>query len=481
MSIYQLKRKAAASALYKESQSGLGRGLPVRDGLVSFVQDTAGDVAIIFGLMATTLFMLIGGAVDLGRWLNARDHTMAAIDSAILAGGRTLQTRTANQTTAQAEAAAVAMAKRYYDQAVLTRVSIIANSDNVTFQVVDNGKGLTAIGNAQISTPFMGFAGIKTLPLLNTKGADAQKAVLEQGGNIEVAVMLDTSGSMGETTATGSTKIADMKLAATDLVNIVVPDYQGEYKSRVALVPFSGDVRLPSSWMASVTIPNPLASIGLNPVYQLASSCVAERTGTNKYTDAAPGIGSYILNVYTTNASCSQYSTDDAVVAMSMDKAMLNTKISQLDLGGGTAGHIGTAWAYYMLSPNWASVVPTASAPTPYNTPKTQKVAILMTDGEYNYTHDSSGRPGGNSANGSTSAAQAMNICTQMKANNIVVYTIGFDLQGNTTAINTLKNCATNDPLVPGDDHFYDAADGNALRAAFRDIGLKISKLHLAQ
>ena len=69
----------------------------VRRGLVSalhrFSRDKRGDVAILFGLMALALFMMIGLAVDYGRFLSARNQTLAATDAAVLAGG----TRTADQ------------------------------------------------------------------------------------------------------------------------------------------------------------------------------------------------------------------------------------------------------------------------------------------------------------------------------------------------------------------------------------------------
>ncbi len=489
MSIYQLKRKVSASALNTEGQSGFGQTVPSRWGLGSFAQDTAGDVAILFGLMATTLFLMIGSAVDLGRWLNARDHTMAAIDSAILAGGRTLQTRTQGQTTAQAQAAAVAMAKRYYDQAVLTRITIVPGSDTVSFSVTDNGTAITAAGNAQINTPFMSFAGVKQLPLMNTTGSDTQKAILEQGGNVEISVMLDTSGSMAQSTSSGNAKITDMRSAATDLVDIIVSDDQSQYKTRVALVPFSGDVRLTAAMRAAATDPNlltwgPLHNLVVGSqttIYKDTDRCVSERTGVNKYTDVAPGLGNYVMKAYDQNAKCDQDGDKFEVVPLSSDKVMLKDHISKLVTAGGTAGQVGTAWAYYMLSPNWSAVVPSGSEAVAYGTPKTQKVAILMTDGEYNVVADSMGRPTSNGlsnnspiANSASSPAQAIQVCTQMKASGIEVYTVGFDVTGNSTAISTLTNCATDT------SHFYNAADGNALRAAFRDIGLKISKLHLA-
>ncbi len=138
------------------------------------------------------------------------------------------------------------------------------------------------------------------------------------------------------------------------------------------------------------------------------------------------------------------------------------------------------------MSPNWAYLWPTASQPKPYHTEKTQKIAILMTDGEYNTAHcngvlSSNSSANGNqrincNANNANSDSQADQLCAAMKLNTgITVYTVGFALGGNNTAINTLRNCASDTTK------FYEAEDGDALRLAFRDIALQIAKLRLSQ
>jgi Flp pilus assembly protein TadG len=485
MSTIQVKRKVPASAPIREGRPGLGQSQHSRNRLTGFVQDASGDVAILFGLMSMVMFMLIGAAVDIGRWLNARDQTISAVDAAVLAAGRALQTNGGNSNDA------IAVAQKYYSESVKSR--LVVKNDTVAFSIGDNGTSVQANGNAEINTPFMALAGIRELQLLKVSGADSSKAVLAVGGNaemnLEIAMMLDTSGSMAETTGTGAQKIVDMKAAASDLVNIIVWADQTSYKSRVALVPFSGDVRIPGGWLGQVTDPLWPSSRLLggnngngngnnnNPLTFSRTSCVAERTGSHKHTDDAAVAGDYLMNAYTRNGNCSQSSSDNEVVPMTSNKTVLLDKISKLDLGGGTAGHIGTAWAYYMLSPKWAPIMQQDAKPTAYGTPKTKKIAILMTDGEYNFTYDNLGIPtnsSGGNANGNSSAAQALAICNQMKAN-IDVYTVGFDLNGNQTAINTLKNCASDQ------SKFYDAADGNQLKAAFRDIALKVSKLYLTK
>lgn len=480
MSRICLQRSTSAAAPERGSPPGPGVTRRGFRSLAEFASDTAGDVAMMFGIMAITMFMFIGAAVDLGRWLNARDQTLAAIDAAVLAGGRALQTNGGNMS------AAIAVAQKYYDQNIKGRLPV--NDDTVVFSVTQNGTAVTATGTANIATPFMSLAGIKTLPILNSAGTEQPTAVLAVGGNaelnLEITMMLDTSGSMGEYTSSGNAKYVDMRSAASDLVNIVVWQDQSKFTSRVGIVPFSGDVRVPSSMLSQVTNPSAANTItktvSRNSYTYKKTACVAERTGTNKYTDVAPGSGNYVLNSYTSNGTCAQSQTSDELLPMTNDKTALTSKINGLVPRGTTAGHVGTAWAWYLLSPNWANVLPSTAAPSAYGAANTKKIAILMTDGEYNSEHDSSGiavgsNGAGNSANGTDSSTQAVSVCTAMKAKGIEIYTVGFNVSDNSTAVSTLSSCATDATK------FYDAADGEQLKQAFRDIALKISSLYLAK
>ncbi len=103
-----------------------------------------------------------------------------------------------------------------------------------------------------------------------------------------------------------------------------------------------------------------------------------------------------------------------------------------------------------------------------------------MTDGEYNEEYTTDGIATGSTNAGSTPAnagsnTQARALCTAMKLQGITVYTVGFALGGNATAIQTLSQCATSA------GHFYNATDGSQLRQSFRDIALKISDLYLSK
>ncbi len=105
-----------------------------------FRKDASGNVAVVFALMGVVLMLAIGGAVDVGRWLHARDQTIAAVDAAVLAGGRALQTSSSD------EAAAVDAANKYYKENVTSRLPVV--NDTVSFEVAGDGKGMTASGSA---------------------------------------------------------------------------------------------------------------------------------------------------------------------------------------------------------------------------------------------------------------------------------------------------------------------------------------------
>lgn len=141
-----------------------------------------------------------------------------------------------------------------------------------------------------------------------------------------------------------------------------------------------------------------------------------------------------------------------------------------------------------MLSPQWRGTIKSAGlgdGPANYDPKKIAKVAILMTDGQFNTAFaDVSGTP--QMQQGSKSRAYAENICANMKSDGIEVFTIGFDLDNrNMTATErsqaktVLKNCASKDTGVV--KHYYEASTGAELDAAFSDIIKNTERLALTR
>ncbi len=418
-----------------------------------FSSDQSGAIAIMFAMSITILLAMVGGGVDYARWLSAKSKTLNAMDASVLAAGRILQL------PGNTDNDAVNAANQYYSKNKADTLAV----DNTTFSV--SGNEITGTTNSTVETPFLNVIGIGTLPVkLTAKAVLAADA--NAGSHVEVSLMLDTTGSMS------GSKMTDLKAAARDLVDIVVWDDQSNFTSRIALAPFSRYVNVGTTYFNAVTG----ATASGNPNQR---TCVKERSTSDRYTDAAPGSGNY-FNYYTGSNTCQPTST---IMPLSSDKQALKDHINAMPTTGMTAGHLGTAWAWYLISPNWSSVWPTSSVPHSYSLmsqnadpnssaspgeegfkPKLYKIAVLMTDGSYNKYYS-----------GSNSTTQARAICTEIKDSGVTVYTVGFQIGVGSEPDVTMQQCATSS------SHYYNASSGEALKQAFRDIAIKISDLRISE
>ena len=485
--------------------------------LRSFARDEGGNIAIIFALTTTVIFGIVGGAVDYGRWLSARNQTQTAIDSALLAAGRTAQTTYGDATKA------VLSATSYYNQ----MKSNITVNDTVSFVATNSATSFEARGTAYVKTPFLNILGIEHLPVMQLGSVKQAESTIAVGGNsgsnIEVAMMLDTTGSMS------GQKLTDMKIAAKDLIDIVVWADQSQYTSKVSLAPFSAVVNV-GDYFQAVTNQNPIPashyvyppscfnsngtlknSCKNKPQYLVIDNiakakCVTERLGVDELTDKTPGSNAWIttyndalaynyshLTTLVSAGVTNQSSWDtlsetqtttcpekSVIVPLTNNKTTLKASIDGFVAENATAGAIGHAWAWYLLSPDWQNIWPSNSKPEPYakmaevgeyGQPKLRKIAVLMTDGAYNTTGGQS--YGDNTTPTDAIRTRALGLCTGMKAKGITVYTVGFQVGNDAKAVSLLSACASQP------SQFYNASNGDALRAAFRDIALQIAKLHI--
>lgn len=216
--------------------------------------------------------------------------------------------------------------------------------------------------------------------------------------------------------------------------------------------------------------------------YQI-NTCAAERwkaDWTNDYTDTAPATLP-VGRQYTSAAATCLSST---ITPLSSDKASLKTTIGNYSVSGSTAGQIGVGWGWYMVSPNFAPMWPTASKPAAYGTKDLLKVVVIMTDGGFNTPYckgvqASNAEIGGDDTHincaGPDGFVQAKAMCTAMKAKGVVVYTVGFALGNDADAIDLMNKCATDA------SHVYLPSGGAALKDAFAAIGRDITKLRLSK
>ena len=173
-------------------------------------------------------------------------------------------------------------------------------------------------------------------------------------------------------------------------------------------------------------------------------TCVTERKGAHAFDDASPTVAAI--------KDKANWCPKASVVPHSDNATMLKGKIDALKTGGMTAVHLGTSWAWYLISPKWAGFWPAASKPKSAGA-TTRKAVVLMTDGQFN-TYYESGQ--GNSA------SQAKKICADMKNDGVIVYAVAF--KAPKSAQNLLKECSN------GAGYYFDPSNSDGLKAAYKQI-----------
>ncbi len=440
----------------------------------------AGSVAVVFAVHCIALLVCLGAAIDISRWLHARQHTIAAIDTAVLAAARELQLNPTNV------AGALATAEGFYRENVKERLRLA--SDSITFRTEENGNAVTASGAVYLSTTALTLLGIERLSLLNLSGSEFSRAVLgigpREGTRLEVALALQISGSMT------SSRMSDFKEAISNFVNMTVRPDQSECTSRISLVPFSGDVRVPADMIPRVreaTHGNKISksvSCGTRApagqgctISYLLTPCMAERQGSERYSDAPPGKGKFMTPVYTLTGTCSTPGSGE-IIPLSSDRDLIDQRIGDLTAGSGAAAQLGLAWAWYTLSPQWNSVWqgPVGNA-SDYGSDENIKVVLLVADSDFTTEYDADGvrtsaAGAGPAANGAASL-QASTLCEAMKSSGIRIYTVAYGIDDGEPVIDVLRGCASSAAM------FYRAEDGSQLKQALTDVALSLSRLHL--
>jgi Flp pilus assembly protein TadG len=174
-----------------------------------------------------------------------------------------------------------------------------------------------------------------------------------------------------------------------------------------------------------------------------------------------------------------------AITAMTSTQATINTAIDALTPKGSTVIPAGLLWGWRVISPGAPFTEGSA-----YNDDKFVKAMVLLTDGENDVNEASNGinkssynafgyaknghlgNTNGSNAN-ATLDAKVLTVCSAIKAKDIRLYTIGFQV---TSASQTLlQSCATKP------DMFYNSPNNSQLSAIFQDIAQGLSELRLAQ
>ncbi|MBN9258197.1 MAG: hypothetical protein BGO93_07065 [Mesorhizobium sp. 65-26] len=439
-----------------------------------FVGHRGGNFAILLGAVASVLALGVGFAVNISQIYNAKSSLQGVVDAAVTSTARDLTLGVIKEADANTSVQAFLDAN--------SGAGILQANQIVLDKLTVDRTAKTVQADVHVDVAFY-------FPLFSmgaTQRVPATTSALYSNKTVEVAMMLDVTGSMA------GQKIKDLKTAASNAVTSLLTGQDASNpRVRVAIVPYANSVNVgslsTSSVYAEATVSDRKQAPG-NTAARSASAtpsdtCATERKGTYQYSDAGPDVSMVNRDFYlsdfarqTSTAACPAATLQP----LTANATSLNNVIKDLVASGGTAGHIGVQWAWYMLSENWGSVLKTSERPAKLDPKKVSKYVILMTDGEFNLSYFDANSVGQvyNSAGKVQTRTAATTLCSAMRDQGIEIFTIGFALT-EANAKSTLQACAS--PDTASTKHFYQAASGAELDAAFQTIVRNIDNLALTR
>lgn len=444
--------------------------------ITRFTADRNGNFAILTALCSSALLLAIGLGVNVAQSYQVKSSLQNALDAAVTSTARDLTIGAIKVEDARTAVAAFLRANS--DSKFSVQDGFVLD----TLDIDPLTRTVSATAYANVALAF---------PIFSTRDPriSIDSAALYSDRRIEVAMMLDITGSMA------GNKIKDLKTAATSAVGRLLEKNldPNNPRVRIALVPYANSVNVgrdiaeKAVFVETTDADRKQAPSSNDP--KLVSSarpdnCATERKGAYRYLNDGPSASminrDLLLGVYAKERDTPTCSQKSVMVPLTADTTKLTDTIGGFVAEGGTAGHIGIQWSWYMLSRQWADVVGAAAAPAAKDPKKVGKYAILMTDGEFNLGYADAANV--NQVYGATAKLRSMPhakaLCEAMRNDGIEVFTIGFDLKEE-DAKDVMRSCAT--PDTSSFKHYYEAATGEQLKAAFDTIVSNIEGLALTR
>ncbi|TWA75950.1 Flp pilus assembly protein TadG [Azospirillum brasilense] len=473
------------------------------------LDDRRGATAVMVAAMVVPLIGAIGLSVDMGRGYLVRQRLSSAIDAGALAGGRVLDT-----TNVQADAIQYFRANiptTYLDTPIPDpEVTISADRQTVSVK-----------SSVRVPTTLIRVLGIDTLPITVENRVRRQMS-----GGLELALVLDVTGSMAT-----DNRIGKLRDAATSLVNILFGNQTDTQKLWISVVPYSAEVNLGTGHGDWMTLSGPSTGAYSPSTWR---GCVEARPSPYDEDDSPPMVAGFKRFLYPSTKSMNNGKgggdndwptiTDTGTYTNSNDRTGPNlgcgfpvlplTNVKQDLLNkiatlqpvnrGGTMANLGLQAGWFTVSPRWQGLwgSPTPKGmPLDYGSPEMSKAIVLVTDGENSWFDHSKpptgdytaygrideGRLGTKSFSESTSEInkRMARLCEKLKnpgvldadgkpKPGITIYTITIgQTNANTQAL--YRNCASQP------SYYWDTPSPDQLKSVFQSIGSQLTNLRLEQ
>lgn len=402
------------------------------------------------------LIVSAGVAIDVGRAVLAKARLVSALDAAGLAVGVRVTTSDA---AAEAKRYVLANFASGYAGATVGAVTATVSSDKKT---------ISLSASATLPTVFMKLVGSTTIAV------GAATEITRSTTGMELALVLDTTGSM-------SGSMTALKSAANTLIDTLFGSDTTAENLFVSVVPFSQTVNIGTARSSWVTFSNNKKANW--------KGCVMARDSGLDQTDQPPSASSYMFaDYYYPNYGGSLY-CPSALQELTNVKSTVKSAITAMSAAGNTHINLGAVWGWRTLSPSWRGYWGSlawggVTLPLAYGTDKMEKVVVLMTDGDntmsssvytaYQWLKDKKLGTTNASTAETELDSRLSTVCTAMKEQGIIVYTVAFNDPSSSTKT-LLQSCATTT------SYYFDAGDSAALATAFATIGDALSNLRVSK
>ena len=459
--------------------------------LRGLARDTRAGVAVTYALLAVPMTTALGLALDVGMAYHVRTRLEHALDATALAVGGSIGNR----------AQLLDRGQRFFDANFPAEK--FGQARNFTLSITDDV--ISVSGEATSETFFLKLANVNTIDV--SAAAEVTRSIR----GLEVALVLDNTGSMNS-----NNNIGALRDAARELTHILFGDRTSHDKLYMAVVPYSASV---NPGYEAENLVSGAATVSPNPTNGWRG-CVIERPAPHTFADTSAASHPWtpyvwppaVDNDYDPNrpntirfgAGYGNGGTGPNLGCPTPIRPLINIRgqvisaISQMKAWsrGGTFSDIGMAWGLRVLSPE-----PPFTEGKPWDTPKWNKAVVLMTDGN-NQFYKLPYNAGPNQANGDVqsdfsgygrldefgilgttnihTAKSVINdnlarVCEDIKAKGIMVYTVTFTNSLNAATKDIYRNCASDVTK------YFDSPTQADLRDSFKAIATELSKLRLSR
>ena len=448
------------------------------DNIKTFRKNTRGSIAVPFVLAVTVLLLVIGVAIDWSAMVKEQEHIQDYADAAVLAAASSGETKKSEL-------------RKIAKTVVASQTS---KEMSIKLKLKKRKKVVKVTINSVYRPMIMGMFGYKGFDVM----ASAESP-LGGGEKLNLTLVLDTTQSMD------GVRMDSLKSASSDLLNTLKNSASNPNDVMVSLVPFADYVKIDVANASKKWL-------NVQPDHQITLRTIDEKNSVNC---RQVGSGERI------HTECDSYAYIEKPATLTWEGCMASRKNGFHKIAKyqrrklqGPAGEVGCWSGYNELQPLSSNLddvnasiqslgaygltyIPsgliwgwrTLDRDLPFDEAKatkakdTQSVLLLMTDGS-NTVSLRGERPsfeglyhwGEHDEDKAVRNANALTseLCQSIKADNIKVITVAFEVT-DTTTLDLLRNCASSS------SNFYIAKNSAGLKNAFDKIGSGFSNVRLSR